>query len=90
VGVLQLRVAKSGRPTGQACGSINAIDLNVSVDYYLDCAETKPHLVKTFTNQLAVSGDGFGDAGDSGSLVMDVKMPSRSGFFLLVAWILQE
>jgi hypothetical protein len=41
-------VAKSGRTTGLTCGGISAIDLDVKVDYYLDCAETRPYLTKTF------------------------------------------
>jgi hypothetical protein len=70
-GALQLRVAKSGRTTGQTCANISALDFDVNVDYYQDCAETVPYLSKTFTNQIAISGDGFSDAGDSGSLVLD-------------------
>jgi hypothetical protein len=69
--VLQLKVAKSGRTTGQTCANITAINLDVSVDYYLDCAETKPYLSKIFTDQIAISGNGFSDAGDSGALVLD-------------------
>jgi archaellum component FlaF (FlaF/FlaG flagellin family) len=68
---LQLKVAKSGRTTGQTCASISAVDFDVNVDYFQDCAETVPYLSKTFTNQIAISGDGFSDAGDSGSLVLD-------------------
>jgi hypothetical protein len=70
-GALQLRVAKSGRTTGETCARISALDFDVNVDYYQDCAETVPYLSKTFTNQIAISGDGFSDAGDSGSLVLD-------------------
>ncbi len=68
---LQLKVAKSGRTTGETCASISAIYFDVSVDYYKDCAETVPYLSKTFTNQIAIGGDGFSDSGDSGSLVLD-------------------
>jgi hypothetical protein len=50
---LNLVVAKSGRTTGLTCASVSALDLDVTVDYYLDCAETKPYLTKTYTNQLA-------------------------------------
>ena len=70
-GALDLRVAKSGRTTGLTCGGISAIGVDISVDYYRDCAETKPYLTKTFTNQLAVSGNRFSDSGDSGALVVD-------------------
>ena len=78
---LQLRVAKSGRTTGLTCGKVTAIDLDVAVDYYRDCAETKPYFTKTFTNQLAVSGDRFGDAGDSGSLIVDTADAEPIGLF---------
>jgi hypothetical protein len=78
---LQLRVAKSGRTTGLTCGRVSAIDLDVAVDYYRDCAETKPYLTKTFTSQIAVTGDRFGDAGDSGSLLVDAANAEPVGLF---------
>lgn len=78
---LQLRVAKSGRTTGLTCGRITALDLDVSVGYYRDCAETKPYLTKTFTGQLAVSGDRFSDAGDSGALIVDTTNAEPVGLF---------
>jgi hypothetical protein len=68
---LNQSVAKSGRTTGLTCAAVSALDLDVNVDYYLDCAESKPYLTKTFTHQLAISGNQFSDAGDSGSLVVD-------------------
>src|ERR1019366_6226118 len=34
------QVAKSGRTTGLTCGGISAVDVDVMVDYFLDCAET--------------------------------------------------
>ncbi len=78
---LQLRVAKSGRTTGLTCGRITALDLDVAVDYYRDCAETRPYLTKTFTNQIAVSADRFGDAGDSGALLVDTANAEPIGLF---------
>ncbi len=80
-GTLQLKVAKSGRTTGQTCAVITAVDVDVNVDYYLDCAETKPYVSKTFTHQLMISGDGFSDAGDSGSLVLDVGNAEPVGLY---------
>jgi hypothetical protein len=53
------------------CSGITALYLDVNVDYYTDCAETRPYMTKTYTNQLAISGNEFSDAGDSGSLVVD-------------------
>jgi len=78
---LQLRVAKSGRTTGLTCGRVTALDLDVAVDYYRDCAETKPYLTKTFTGQFAVSGDRFSDAGDSGALVVNSGNAEPVGLF---------
>ena len=70
-GWLDQTVAKSGRTTGLTCAAVSALDVDISVDYYRDCAETRPYLTKTFTHQLAVSGNQFSDAGDSGALVVD-------------------
>ena len=78
---LQMKVAKSGRTTGLTCGSISAVSLDVSVDYYRDCAETRPYHTKLFTNQVAMSGDHFSDAGDSGSLVVDAANAEPVGLF---------
>ena len=78
---LQMKVAKSGRTTGLTCGGISAVDLDVTVDYYLDCAETRPYLTKTFTNQLGISGNQFSDAGDSGALVVDAANAEPVGLY---------
>jgi hypothetical protein len=78
---LQLRVAKSGRTTGLTCGRVTTLDLDVAVDYYRDCAETQPYLTKTFTGQIAVGGDHFTDAGDSGALVVDSENAEPVGLF---------
>jgi len=78
---LELRVAKSGRTTGLTCGGVAALDLDVTVDYYLDCAETKPYLTKTFTHQIGLSGNQFSDAGDSGALVVDAATAEPVGLY---------
>lgn len=78
---LQLRVAKSGRTTGLTCGGVSAIGVDVSVDYYRDCAETRPYLTRTFTNQIGISGNHFSDAGDSGALVVDVADAEPVGLY---------
>ena len=78
---LSLSVAKSGRTTGLTCASISALSLDVNVDYFTDCAETKPYLTKTYTNQLAITGNQFSDAGDSGSLVVDTATAEPVGLF---------
>ena len=80
-GSLNMSVAKSGRTTGLTCASISAVNLDVSVDYYTDCAETKPYLTKTFTNQIAISGNQFSDSGDSGALVVDTSNAEPVGLY---------
>lgn len=78
---LPLAVAKSGRTTGLTCANLSVLDLDLSVDYYKDCAETLPYLTRIFTNQFAVSGNGFGDAGDSGSLLVDASNAEPVGLY---------
>ena len=78
---LNMSVAKSGRTTGLTCASISAVNLDVSVDYFTDCAETKAYITKTFTNQIAITGNQFSDAGDSGSLVVDSATAEPVGLF---------
>ena len=78
---LQMKVVKSGRTTGLTCASVSALGLDVSVDYYRDCAETKPYLTKLFTNQIAISGDRLSDAGDSGALLVDSVDAEPVGLF---------
>ena len=80
-GSINLIVAKSGRTTGLTCASISALNLDVEVDYYTNCAETEPYLTKTYTNQLAIEGNQFTDAGDSGSLVVDASNAEPVGLF---------
>jgi hypothetical protein len=78
---LALRVAKSGRTTGLTCGDVSAVNVDVSVEYYTDCAETRPYLTKTFTNQVGVSGNRFSDAGDSGAVLVDADSAEPVGLY---------
>ena len=78
---LALRVAKSGRTTGLTCGGVSAVDVDVLVDYYKDCAETRPYLTKTFTNQVGVSGNRLSDAGDSGAVLVDADNAEPVGLY---------
>jgi hypothetical protein len=80
-GTLNMIVAKSGRTTGLTCAAISAVDLDVQVQYYTNCAETDPYFTKTFTNQIGVEGNQFSDAGDSGSLVVDTADAEPVGLF---------
>jgi hypothetical protein len=78
---LGMMVAKSGRTTGLTCAAVSAIDVDVVVDYFTDCAETNHSITKTFTNQIAISGTNFSDAGDSGALVVDTANAEPVGLF---------
>ncbi len=78
---LNMSVAKSGRTTGLTCASIAAVNLNVEVSYFANCAETDPYITKTYTNQIAIEGEQFSDAGDSGSLVVDSSNAEPVGLF---------
>jgi hypothetical protein len=80
-GTLSMVVAKSGRTTGLTCAAISAVDLDVQVAYYTNCAETDPYFTKTYTNQIGIEGNQFSDAGDSGSLVVDTADAEPVGLF---------
>jgi hypothetical protein len=77
----QLRVVKSGRTTGLTCSTVNTVNLSVQVDYYYDCAETKPYYTKTYVNQIGMPGVSFADSGDSGALVLDASNAEPVGLF---------
>ncbi len=78
---LGMMVAKSGRTTGLTCAAVSAVSVDVVVDYYTDCAETAHAFTKTFTNQIAIAGPSFSDAGDSGALVVDTANAEPVGLF---------
>ena len=78
---LGMMVAKSGRTTGLTCAQVSAVNVDVVVDYFTDCAETTHSLSKTFTNQIAIAGTSFSDAGDSGALVVDTANAEPVGLF---------
>lgn len=80
-GTLNMAVAKSGRTTGLTCAGISAVNVSVQVSYYSNCAETDPYYTKTYTNQIAITGNAFSDAGDSGSLVVDTSNAEPVGLF---------
>jgi hypothetical protein len=80
-GALNMSVAKSGRTTGLTCAGISAVNLDVQVSYYSNCAETTPYYTKNYTNQIAISGNQFSDAGDSGSLIVDSSNAEPVGLF---------
>jgi hypothetical protein len=59
-----LAVKKTGRTTGLTSGKISAINVTSKVSY-------GTNKTATFTGQIYISGHGFSDAGDSGSLIVD-------------------
>jgi hypothetical protein len=65
------RVAKTGRSTGLTCAMPAAISADVQVDYSTSCGGPTEFTV-TFHNQILISGAGFSESGDSGSLVVTV------------------
>jgi len=78
---LGMMVAKSGRTTGLTCAAVSAVNVDVMVDYFTDCAETAHSFRKTFTDQIAMAGASFSDAGDSGALVVDTANAEPVGLF---------
>jgi len=64
------QVAKSGRTTGLTCSTVAATNLSTSVTYQTLCNGGTTFSV-TYRNQISVSGGGFSDGGDSGSLIVD-------------------
>lgn len=80
-GAVNMTVAKSGRTTGLTCAGITAISLSVQVSYYTNCAETSPYYTKTYSDQIAIAGNEFSDAGDSGSLIVDTSNAEPVGLF---------
>jgi hypothetical protein len=63
-------VAKSGRSTGLTCASINAINVQVSVEYTKGCGTGSTFDV-TYADALSMGDGTFSAEGDSGSLVVD-------------------
>ena len=62
-------VAKSGSATGITCGAIIAVAATVRIEYRKGCGTGTTFNV-TYTNQIDITGAGFGAAGDSGSLIV--------------------
>jgi hypothetical protein len=80
-GTTSLVVAKSGRTTGLTCGNASILSTDIQVSYFKNCEETEPYLTKIYVNQIGVEGNGFSDAGDSGSLVVDASNGEPVGLF---------
>ncbi len=80
---LGMMVAKSGRTTGLTCAAVSAIDVDVAVDYFTDCAETAHAMTKTFTNQIAIAGTISAMPAIRALWSSIPPMPSRLGSFSL-------
>lgn len=63
-------VAKSGRSTGLTCSTIEATNINTSVDYTVNCDGTGTKFTNLYANQIGVIGGDFSGEGDSGSLIV--------------------
>ncbi len=72
-----LAVQKSGRTTGHTLGTIAAIDVTVSVKYFLRCGSLWGRKA-TFVNQILINDAAFSAAGDSGSLLLDQASPPNA------------
>ncbi|MCH8197799.1 MAG: hypothetical protein IH904_06930 [Proteobacteria bacterium] len=73
--MVDMRVTKSGRTTGQTFGKVVAVDVTVNVGYTAECGSTD-FMVARFVNQIRIQGTGkgrnknFSAGGDSGSLIV--------------------
>ena len=73
--MVDMRVTKSGRTTGQTFGKVVAVDVTVNVGYTAECGSTDL-MVARFVNQIRIQGTGkgrnknFSAGGDSGSLIV--------------------
>jgi hypothetical protein len=66
-----MAVAKSGRTTGLTCGTISEIAVDgLKVQYQNTCGSNVSFTV-TYNNQVVIESSTFGDAGDSGSLIVE-------------------
>jgi hypothetical protein len=63
-------VAKSGRSTGLTCASVNATNIEASVEYTKGCGTGSTFDV-TYTDAISMGDGTFSAEGDSGSLVVD-------------------
>jgi hypothetical protein len=66
---INMPIAKSGRTTGLSCGTVQATNVSVSVDYSTSCGGATTSTI-VYDNQVLTSGN-FSDAGDSGSLIVE-------------------
>jgi hypothetical protein len=66
-----MAVQKSGRTSGYTTGTVQAINVNVSIQYQRGCNSGKKFTVG-YTNQVSITPGTFLVSGDSGSLMLDM------------------
>lgn len=66
-GLIKLAILKSGRTTGCVNGTVQAINLNVSIQYQAGCNKGKKFVI-SYANQVSTTNISAG--GDSGSLIL--------------------
>lgn len=71
-----LAVTKSGRTTGVTKGTVEAVDVTVSVEYQKKCNDGPP-FPETYVHQIAIGPGCFAAPGDSGSLIL--TDPAKGG-----------
>jgi len=71
-----LAVTKSGRTTGMTKGTVQAVDVTVSIEYQKKCNDG-PMFSEVFIGQIAIDPGCFSAPGDSGSLIL--SDPAKGG-----------
>lgn len=66
---LGMAVAKSGRTSGYTTGTVQAVNVSVSIQYQQGCNSSKKFTVG-YTNQITITPGSFLMSGDSGSLMV--------------------
>lgn len=64
-----LKVIKSGRTTGTTTGTVQAINVSVTIQYETQCGAGST-FNETYTNQVSITPGTFSSGGDSGSLIL--------------------
>ncbi|HZE88382.1 MAG TPA: hypothetical protein VE404_02475 [Verrucomicrobiae bacterium] len=77
-------VTKSGRTTGQTFGNVQALNVNVSIQYQKGCVQGKKFTI-SYTNQVSITPGTFSGGGDSGSLILSNNTTNHHPVALLYA-----
>jgi hypothetical protein len=82
--VIGMNVEKSGRTTAFTTGTIQATNVNVSIQYQTGCNAGRK-FTETYTNQVSITPGTFSAGGDSGSLILSNDSSSHYPVALLYA-----